>query len=274
LLKLIDKGVSVAQVAQVTRNFTDSGIMVHAYLMYGFPTQTIQETVDSLEMVRQLFENGVLQSGFWHQFAMTAHSPIGLNPAKFDVERENLEIGTFANNDLIHKDKTGIDHEIFSFGLKKSLYNFMHGIGFELPLNQWFDEKEIGIKLPRTKIEKDFIFNALNENSISFTKPSAKIIWLGNLPKVEFFLKRKKGNEWEMSQLNFHSRKSTFSIQVEKEQGNWLVQILPKLSDLNSKTWTFSELKLDFEKQNEEDFEIFWNSKPLLILRENGLLSL
>jgi hypothetical protein len=77
-----------------------------------------------------------------------------------------------------------------------------------------------------------------------------------------------------MSQLNFHSRKSTFSIQVEKEQGNWLVQILPKLSDLNSKTWTFSELKLDFEKQNEEDFEIFWNSKPLLILRENGLLSL
>jgi hypothetical protein len=35
-----------------------------AYLMYGYPTQTIQETVDSLEMVRQLFEVGVLQSDF------------------------------------------------------------------------------------------------------------------------------------------------------------------------------------------------------------------
>jgi hypothetical protein len=80
LLKLIDKGVSVAQVAQVTRNLTDASIMVHSYLMYGYPTQTIQETVDSLEMVRQLFEVGVLQSGFWHQFALTAHSPIGLNP--------------------------------------------------------------------------------------------------------------------------------------------------------------------------------------------------
>jgi hypothetical protein len=49
--------------------------MVHAYLMYGYPTQTIQETVDSLEMVRQLFKQS-LQSGFWHQFAMTAHSPL------------------------------------------------------------------------------------------------------------------------------------------------------------------------------------------------------
>jgi radical SAM superfamily enzyme YgiQ (UPF0313 family) len=77
LLELIQKGVTVAQVARVTRNFTEAGIMVHAYLMYGFPTQTAQETIDSLEMVRQLFEMGVLQSGFWHQFAMTAHSPVG-----------------------------------------------------------------------------------------------------------------------------------------------------------------------------------------------------
>jgi radical SAM superfamily enzyme YgiQ (UPF0313 family) len=76
LLKLIDKGVTVEQVARVTRNFTEAGVMVHCYLMYGYPTQTVQETVDSLEMVRQLFEAGVLQSGFWHQFAMTAHSPL------------------------------------------------------------------------------------------------------------------------------------------------------------------------------------------------------
>ncbi len=83
LLKLIDKGVTVEQVAKVTRNFTKAGIMVHAYLMYGYPTQTVQETVDSLEMVRQLFEAGVLQSGFWHQFAMTAHSPVGMNPEQY-----------------------------------------------------------------------------------------------------------------------------------------------------------------------------------------------
>lgn len=118
LLKLIDKGVSVEQVANVTRNFTEAGIMVHAYLMYGYPTQTIQETVDSLEMVRQMFEMGILQSGFWHQFAMTAHSPVGMNPEDFGVMPVKQEI-LFANNDIDFKDKTGIDHNKFSFGLKK-----------------------------------------------------------------------------------------------------------------------------------------------------------
>jgi radical SAM superfamily enzyme YgiQ (UPF0313 family) len=127
LLKLIDKGVSVEQVAKVTRNFTEAGIMVHAYLMYGYPTQTVQETVDSLEMVRQLFEMGILQSGFWHQFAMTAHSPVGINPEEFGVTPIKQEI-KFANNDIDFMDKTGIDHSQFSFGLKKSLFNYMHGI--------------------------------------------------------------------------------------------------------------------------------------------------
>jgi hypothetical protein len=117
LLKLIDKGISVEQVAKVTRNFTEAGIMIHAYLMYGYPTQTIQETVDSLEMVRQLFEMGILQSGFWHQFAMTAHSPVGLNPEEFGVTPIKQEI-LFANNDIDFTDKTGIDHGKFSFGLK------------------------------------------------------------------------------------------------------------------------------------------------------------
>jgi len=117
LLELIKKGVTVEQVAQVTRNFTESGIMVHAYLMYGYPTQTVQETIDSLEMVRQLFELGILQSGFWHQFAMTAHSPVGMFPEEFGVIPEQNEI-TFANNDINFKDQTGIHHDKFSFGLK------------------------------------------------------------------------------------------------------------------------------------------------------------
>jgi hypothetical protein len=86
LLKLIDKGITVAQVAKVTRNFTHAGILVHAYLMYGFPTQTDQETIDSLEMVRQLFDSAVLQSAFWHRFALTAHSPVGLNPSKYNIK--------------------------------------------------------------------------------------------------------------------------------------------------------------------------------------------
>jgi radical SAM superfamily enzyme YgiQ (UPF0313 family) len=73
LLTLMKKGVSIDQVARVTRAFTDAGILVHAYLMYGFPTQTVQDTVDALEYVRQLFLNGCIQSGFFHRFTCTVH---------------------------------------------------------------------------------------------------------------------------------------------------------------------------------------------------------
>ena len=268
LLKLIDKGVTVEQVAKVTRNFTEAGVMVHAYLMYGYPTQTIQETVDSLEMVRQLFEVGVLQSGFWHQFAMTAHSPVGLYPEKFGVVKETEAIGTFANNDINYTDSTGIDHDKFSFGLKKSLFNFMHGICFDYELQDWFE-----FKIPKTKISPDFIFDALQEEEDFNIKPTAKIVWLGGKPFVEHFTKSKKGNSWEMLTLTFHDKKESFSIQTNKNEGEWLVEMLQKISVSNAKIYNYQEIKADFEIQL-EDFELFWYSKPIKTLREFGLLVL
>ncbi|RYJ40674.1 Radical SAM domain-containing protein [Flavobacterium anhuiense] len=268
LLKLIDKGVTVEQVAKVTRNFTEAGIMVHAYLMYGYPTQTIQETVDSLEMVRQLFEAGVLQSGFWHQFALTAHSPVGLYPEQFGVTKKTEVIGTFANNDIEYTDATGINHDKFSFGLKKSLFNFMHGICFDYELQEWFD-----FKIPKTKIHPDFIFNALEEQNDFNTKPNAKVIWLGGKPSAETFTKSKKGRSWEMMSLTFHDKKESFDIQTSKEEGEWLVSILSKIGVSGSKNYTFQEVKNDFETEL-EDFELFWYSKPVNTLREFGLLVL
>lgn len=268
LLKLIEKGVTVEQVARVTRNFTEAGIMVHAYLMYGYPTQTIQETVDSLEMVRQLFEAGILQSGFWHQFAMTAHSPVGLYPERFGVVKETEAIGTFANNDINYTDKTGIDHNKFSFGLKKSLFNFMHGICFDYELQDWFD-----FKIPRTKIPKDFIEKALNEDNHFNTKPTAKVVWLGSKADAEFFTKTKKGNSWEMASITFHDKKESFTIQTNKNEGEWLVSILEKVKVSAEKIYSFQEVKTDFESKM-ENFELFWYSKPINTLRDFGLLVL
>ncbi|WP_298221857.1 radical SAM protein [Flavobacterium sp.] len=268
LLKLIDKGVTVEQVAKVTRNFTEAGIMVHAYLMYGYPTQTVQETIDSLEMVRQLFEAGVLQSGFWHQFAMTAHSPVGLYPEKFGVTKTSETIGSFANNDLFYEDQTGIDHDQFSFGLKKSLFNFMHGICFDFPLQDWFE-----FKIPKTRIPYDFIGNALVDEQDFQLKPTSKIVWLGGKPGVELFTKTKKGNAWDMMALTFHDKKESFTIQTNKTEGEWLMAMLEKISIFNLKLLTLQEIKKDFENEL-EDFELFWFSKPMTTLHNFGLLSL
>ncbi len=119
LLNLMKKGVSVEQVAQVTKGFSDAGILVHAYLMYGFPTQTVQETVDALEYVKPLFENGCIQSGFFHCFICTVHSPVGLNPQEDGIELIPLPQITFAENDVAFLDSTGVDHDALGQGLKR-----------------------------------------------------------------------------------------------------------------------------------------------------------
>jgi hypothetical protein len=269
LLELIQKGVTVAQVARVTRNFTEASIMVHAYLMYGYPTQTVQETVDSLEMVRQLFEAGVLQSGFWHQFALTTHSPIGMNPAAFNIQIEPGCSGTFANNDLLFTDPVGVDHDAFSFGLKKSLLNYMHGIGFEFPLQDWFE-----FKIPRTKIDREYIAKALNEDEIQSNKPNAKVVWLGNLPELEITVKTKRGETWESAVLTFQDKKETLSIKVDVPQGKWVLEILDKIAVDNPETLTFEALKAHYEAADLEDFELFWYNKPFNKISGLGLLVL
>ena len=156
LLNLMKKGVSVEQVARVTRAFSDAGILVHAYLMYGFPTQTVQDTVDALEYVRQLFAAGCIQSGFFHRFTCTVHSPVGKNPAEYGIELAPLPKVTFAKNDISFIDPTGVDHDELGVALKRAIYNFMHGVGLEEDVRSWFDGK-----VPKTKVNKHFIERAL-----------------------------------------------------------------------------------------------------------------
>ena len=146
LLALMKKGVTVAQVARVARAFSDAGVLVHAYLMYGFPTETEQETVDALERVRQLFAEGCIQSAFWHRFAATAHSPIGQRPELFGVRLGPEAPVTFARNEVPFIDPTGCDHERLGPGLRKAIYNFMHGVGLDEDVRTWFDD---GAPAPR-----------------------------------------------------------------------------------------------------------------------------
>jgi hypothetical protein len=163
LLALMQKGVTVEQVARVTRGMTEAGILVHAYLMYGFPTQTLQDTVDALEYVRQLFENGCIHSGFFHRFVCTVHSPVGQNPAAYGVELIPLVPGNFARNDIGFIDPTpmppGIDHDLLGEGLKKAIYNFMHGVGLDQDVRGWFELPK-GV-CPKPTVKRDRIARAL-----------------------------------------------------------------------------------------------------------------
>jgi hypothetical protein len=156
LLALMKKGVSVDQVARVTKAFSDAGILVHAYLMYGFPTQTVQDTVDALEYVRQMFAAGCIQSGFFHRFACTVHSPVGKHPQAYGVTLLPLPHAGFARNDIGFIDPTGVDHDALGAGLKKALYNYMHGLGLDEDVRAWFD-----VPTPKTRVGRQRIARAL-----------------------------------------------------------------------------------------------------------------
>lgn len=229
ILQLINKGVSISQAADVCMNFIEAGIMTHAYLMFGFPTQTEQEIVNSLEIVRQFIESGLITSAFWHQFSLTYHSPVYLEKEKFKIEVLNYPNNDFANNDLLHKDITKLDYSKYSFGLNKALYNFMHGSCFDWHSNQWFH-----FEMPRTTIKRNFLKKILsNRNSVN-NKTFSKIFWYGGNPVVF----SQKNN----AKVIIHSNNASGEWDTSFKTANWI--------------------KKYFSQQGEIDLENFINNYP------------
>lgn len=234
LLELIQKGVSVEQVAYVTKSFTDSGVMVHTYLMYGYPTQTIQETIDSLEMVRQMMALGYIQSGFWHQFALTAHSPVGMDPASYGIEPHYEEVH-FAHNDVNFTDKTGIDHSRFAEGLRVSLYNYMHGEQFDAPLQQWFDFEVPSTTIPSHYIESSIYTSQLHDRP----KIHARMIYLGALPSLI-------DDDGEYAVIGTYVHAGSIEIELPTEEAHWLLHKLAAARP-TAEPLTLRSVQVDYE---------------------------
>ena len=265
LLALMEKGVTIAQVARVTDGFTQAGIMVHAYLMYGFPTETTQETVDSLEVVRQLFGAGIVQSGYWHRFSMTAHSPVGKNPAKYKVAAIGPEPGDFAWNDLWHDDPTGADHEQFGPGLAKALYNYMHGVALNEPLQFWFE----GFRVPKSTVPRQLIQKALQEPAKpDFAKQNLRLFWLGNAPDLSPVDHRPGAR----ATLTFYEQAEDFELKAPTAIGQWLHGLLTTLTADYQTKLLLKDAAATFPTGAGPSFESFLLSPTWLLLREKGLL--
>lgn len=257
LLQLIAKGVTVEQVSVVNDNFRKAGIMVHAYLMYGFPTQTAQETIDSLEVVRQMFEQGVLQSAYWHRLAVTAHSPLGMHPDRFNIELVSSGAGAFANNDLEHEDPSGADHDLYGEGLRKSLYNYMHGVCLDHPLQNWFEHP-----VPETTLPPDLIARYLARPRGREMKDSHQIIWTGGPVKYDA----------TQACLRVMTRLDSFTIPCAPEEGRWIQQQMTSLTPGPHQVSSFKELRESYNQGVQGDFTLFWYGAPMERLKEIGLL--
>lgn len=267
LLKKMKKGVTIAQAARAANNLQEAGIMVHAYLMYGFPSQTVQETVDSLEIVRQLFQNGLIQSAFWHRFALTRHSLVAVNPEEYGISIIGPETGDFAENELQYRDQTGINHERFSQGLQKAIYNFMYGVGLNYELESWFD-----FKIPATSHRPTLISSHIDINTETDAENS-RLLWIGRTPEIYPPAIAASSSSGEKYRLELQSLTDRISVNAPPAVAPWLKRHLPLLSPKYPPT-RLRDWQADFEAETSYDFIDFRNSPAWGTLHEAGLLLL
>lgn len=214
LLGNMKKGITVDQTALVATGFKDAGILIHAYLMYGCPSETIQETIDSLERVRQLVAADLLQSAFWHRFTVTAHSPVGLDPAAHGLRILGPEFQGFAENDLLHHDHRGEPPAWLGEGLRRSLLNYLERRGLDLDVRQWFDDE-----VPRPHVSSTWLRRLLRERAIDdHSDLERRVVWLGGTVAYEPTGKR--------STLTVIDCRKDHVITLPEPEARWLEQLI------------------------------------------------
>ncbi len=225
LLEAMKKGITVAQAARVAAAFRQAGILVHAYLMYGYPGETVAETIESLERIRQLFAAGLLQSAFWHKFTATAHSPIGLAPETHGVRITGPVFGGFAENNLTHEDHAGRAPAWLGEGLYRALFNYMEGRGLSTDVRRWFDRPVARPKVPRNWVEL-----ALSEGSQEEDDPSAerRFVWIGGDPVIERHTRGRR-------RLILPNRVEDAEVSLPAVNAEWLLTLIRTATPMRTK---------------------------------------
>ena len=262
LLEKIKKGITVDQTALVAAAFKDAGILIHAYLMYGCPSETVQETVDSLERVRQLVTADLMQSAFWHRFTATAHSPIGLKPAAHGLRILGPTFQGFAENDLQHEDREGETPDWLGEGLRRSMLNYLEGKGLTLDVRQWFDHAT-----PKPRVSSTWVQRLLKSRVVE-DDPLAerRFVWLGGQPVCEPVGKR--------TRLILPGRTNDHAVTLSTEQAEWLNDLIQRSTPHSAPSSPYPLLrdtKTTFPG-TAKDFETFLSSTSWKKVRAAGLL--
>lgn len=256
LLKLMNKGVTLEQATHTCHNFTKAGIMVHAYLMYGFPTQTAQETIDSLEMVRQMFETGVVQSAFWHRFALTVHSLVNTHPERFGIAPQQARPNPFANNEVPFSEKNQTQHDEFGDGLRNALFNYMQQAGFEVPLNRWF-----GTRVPRTTHPPQLVALWCKTTPTTLPAPHSQLLWPGW--PVTF-----APTEKNLTTLLVETPTTTLKIKIPTRRAT---ELTATLDEAGCKPMSVGQFVVKLRLTTSEA-DLLWTERWMVQLRQAGLL--
>jgi hypothetical protein len=92
------------------------------------------------------------------------------------------------------------------------------------------------------------------------------------MPKTEIVQKSKKGSKWEVMNFTFQTLQGPYSINVDPDKGKWFLNLLPNISIHQQPHLSLQAVKADYEAAGLEDFELFWDNKPMNTMRKAGLL--
>ena len=265
LLSEMKKGITVDQTACVAASLRKAGILVHAYLMYGWPGQTVQETVDSLERVRQLFAADLLQSAFWHQFVATSHSPVGLAPETHGIIIKGPRFEGFAENDLVHQERQGKQPEWIGRALRTALSNYMEGNGLDADVRVWFERP-----LAAPSVRRAWLSRALAARpAASGSTQERRAVWIGEQPVIKSLGRAR-------AQLILPTRTEDVALSLPVSHARWLAGVIqsatPEPKPDHADYPRLADLRDRFQETTQRDFDEFWNGAAWRKARNAGLL--
>ncbi len=265
LLQLVDKGVTVDQTARMAHACQQAGILVHAYLMYGLPSETHRETMEGLERVRQLFDHGLIQSAFWHRFTATAHSPIGLNPEQYGIQVVGPSFEGFAENDLEYVEPTSPGWDMIGEGLRAALWHYKEGRELHRDVREWFP-----VPMPKPKVPKRWVRNVLQEELPKDpSRVERKFVWIGGHPDVE-------PGKGDLCRIVLSNRVQDEDMQMKRGRTEWFLNLLQRATPTHSTSGhrypVFKEVRAGYPFGGPKGFDQWWKSPSAIKAKEIGLL--
>ncbi|NOR45738.1 MAG: radical SAM protein [Candidatus Delongbacteria bacterium] len=252
-LKAMNKGINLEQAVEVCYNFSSNDILVHTYLIYGFPGESEQELINSVEASRQMLEAEIVDSAYWHRFSLTCHSDVYRNKENYKISILNDNINPFANNDVRYIDLANKNIDNYSSGLKKATYNFMLNSCLDNDIRSWFE-----FKAPKPTLKRNTVENVLNNYSIEVSLKK-RLLWLGD--KVNF----------ENSILSVNGIDGLVEFELPDALGTWLEEIISSANIENDK-FILSDAEKSFPKDMEISFVDILNNELWEDLNIAGLI--
>jgi radical SAM superfamily enzyme YgiQ (UPF0313 family) len=124
ILACMDKGIKKENVLKICEHCASAGIWTHLFLIFGFPTETVEEAKETMDFI--LRNNKIIRSMSFGSFQLTKHSRVYENPASFGVNKiaqdKGLDLSLWYDYEVAHgMSKKEIDDQIQKFYNELSL---------------------------------------------------------------------------------------------------------------------------------------------------------